>query len=33
MGERRDTYRVLWGNLMERCHLEDPGIDGRVILR
>ena len=23
---------VLWGNLREREHLEDPGVDGRVIL-
>ena len=22
-----------WGNLREREHLEDPGIDGRIILR
>jgi len=22
-----------WGNLRERDHLEDPGIDGRIILR
>ena len=22
-----------WGNLRERCHLEDPGVDGRKILR
>jgi len=22
-----------WGNLMEGDHLEDPGIDGRIILR
>jgi hypothetical protein len=22
-----------WGNLRERDHLEDPGIDGRLILR
>jgi hypothetical protein len=22
-----------WGNLSERCHVEDPGIDGRIILR
>jgi hypothetical protein len=22
-----------WGNLRERHHLEDPGIDGRIILR
>jgi hypothetical protein len=22
-----------WGNLRERGHLEDPGLDGRIILR
>jgi len=22
-----------WGNLRERDHMEDPGIDGRIILR
>ena len=22
-----------WGNLREREHMEDPGIDGRIILR
>ena len=22
-----------WGNLSKRDHLEDPGVDGRVILR
>jgi len=22
-----------WGNLRERNHFEDPGIDGRIILR
>jgi hypothetical protein len=22
-----------WGNLRERYHLEDPGVDGRIILR
>ena len=22
-----------WGSLRERDHLEDPGIDGRIILR
>jgi len=23
----------LWGNLRERDHLGDPGVDGRIILR
>jgi len=23
----------LWGNLSERDHLGDPGVDGRIILR
>jgi hypothetical protein len=23
----------LWGNLREREHLDDPGVDGRIILR
>jgi len=22
-----------WGNLTERDHLEDPGVDGRIIIR
>jgi hypothetical protein len=22
-----------WGNLRERDHMEDPGVDGRIILR
>jgi hypothetical protein len=30
MGERRG---VLWGNLRERGDLEEPGVDGRLILR
>jgi hypothetical protein len=36
MGERRVVYRVLVGkleNLRERNHFEDPGVDGRIILR
>jgi len=33
MGERRGVYRILVGNLRERGHLEDPGIEGRIILR
>jgi hypothetical protein len=26
-------YRFWWGNLVERDHWEDPGLDGRVLLR
>jgi hypothetical protein len=22
-----------WGNLMEREHLEDPGLEGKIVLR
>jgi len=30
---RGEAYRgVCWGNLRERYHLEDPGVDGRIIL-
>jgi len=29
-----EAYRGFWwSNLRERDHLEDPGIDGRIILR
>jgi hypothetical protein len=31
MGERRDVYRVLEGDVRERYHLKEPGTDGRVI--
>jgi hypothetical protein len=30
MGERTDFW---WGNLKERDHWEDPGVDGMIILR
>jgi len=30
MGEKRRVYR---GNLRERDHMDDPGLDGRVIVR
>jgi hypothetical protein len=35
MGERRgEVYkRFWWGNLGERDNLEDPCVDGRIILR
>jgi hypothetical protein len=33
MGERRGVYRVLVGRPETRDHLEDPGIDGKIILR
>ena len=33
MGERRGACRIWWGNLRERDHLENPGVDGRIILR
>ena len=32
-GEERRTQGFWWGNLKERYHLEDPGGDGRLILR
>jgi len=33
MGERSGLYGILWRNLRERGHLEDPDVDGRIILR
>jgi len=31
--ERRGIYRVLVGNPEEKDHMDDPGVDGRIILR
>jgi hypothetical protein len=33
MGEGRGCTGFWWGNLSERDHLEEPGVDGRIILR
>jgi len=33
VGERRGVYSILVGNLKERVHLEDSGVDGKNILR
>ena len=33
MGERRGVYRFLVGKPEGKYQLEDPGIDGRIILR
>jgi hypothetical protein len=34
MGDRRIAYRVLVGRpRVKKNHLEDPGVDGRIILR
>jgi hypothetical protein len=34
MGEKKGVYRDFWwGNLRERDYLEDPCVDGRIILR
>jgi hypothetical protein len=32
-GERRGVCTFWWGNLREVEYLEDPGVDGRIILR
>jgi hypothetical protein len=32
-GASRDAYRVLVGKPNGRNHLEDPGVDGRIILK
>jgi hypothetical protein len=33
MRDRRGIYSVLVGKLSERDNLEDPGVDGKIILR
>jgi len=33
MGKKRGVFRVLVGKPKVREHLEDPGVDGRIILR
>jgi hypothetical protein len=33
MGERRGAYRVWVGKRREGDYLEDPGVDGRIILK
>jgi hypothetical protein len=33
MGERRGKYRALVGKPEGRNHFEDPGVDGRIILK
>ena len=33
MEKRTGVYRFWWGNLRERDHLGDRGVDGRLILR
>jgi len=33
MGRGEAYTGFWWGNLRERDHLEDPGVDGRIILR
>jgi hypothetical protein len=32
VGDRRNTYRVLVGDLRERDKLKELGVDGRVLL-
>jgi hypothetical protein len=33
MGKGEVYTRTWWGNLRERDHLEDPGLDGKIIWR
>jgi hypothetical protein len=32
-GEKRGLHKFWWGHLRERNVLEDPDVDGRIILR
>jgi len=33
VGQERCVQGFWWGNLRKRDHLEDPGVDERIILR
>jgi hypothetical protein len=33
MGRGQVLTEVSWGNLKEGDHFEDPGVDGRIILK
>jgi hypothetical protein len=33
VGDRRGAYRFLMWRLEGKNHLEDPGVDGRIILK
>jgi hypothetical protein len=33
MGDMRSAYRILVGRREGRNHLEDPGIDGKIVLK
>jgi hypothetical protein len=33
MGGRRGAYRIWWEELRKRDHLEDLGVDGKIILK
>jgi hypothetical protein len=29
----RSAYRIWWGDLLERDHLEDPGVEGTITIK